>query len=219
MSGAAFPPRMRVILLGPPGAGKGTQAARLAEHFRVARISTGDILRRNVSGGTALGKQADAFMKAGKLVPDDLVIEMVKARLAEPDCRGGFILDGFPRTVAQAEALAKITTIDHVVNMFLEPEELLKRSIGRRVCPKCEAVYHILSNPPKVDGVCNRCGTTLIQRTDDAREVVEARILEFESRTAPLVEFYRKKGVVRQVYAAGIIDEISHRLFEAVKAP
>ena len=210
---------MRIILLGPPGAGKGTQAVRLAEHFRVARISTGDILRHNVGRGTDLGKKADAFMKAGKLVPDDLVIEMTKARLAEPDCRGGFILDGFPRTVAQAEALDSITKVDHVVSMFLEPEELVKRSIGRRVCPKCDAVYHVLSNPPKGDGKCDHCGTALIQRTDDTREVVEARVLEFESRTTPLVEFYRKKHLLREVYAAGIIDEISHRLFQAVKSP
>ncbi|HKZ49007.1 MAG TPA: adenylate kinase [Thermoplasmata archaeon] len=209
----------RIIMLGPPGAGKGTQAVRLAEHFGVPHISTGDILRRHVSGSTPLGLKAQEFMNAGKLVPDALVIEMVKARLAEPDCRGGFILDGFPRNLAQAEVLAGITSIDHVVYMFLEPEELIKRSEGRRVCPKCAAVYHLLSNAPKAAGVCDKCGTALIQRKDDMREVVEERVREFEKRTSPLVEHYRGQQLLREVYASGIIDEIFHRLLRIVKTP
>jgi len=209
---------MRVIMLGPPGAGKGTQAARLAEHLSVPHISTGNILRRHVEERTPLGQRAQEFMNAGKLVPDELVIEMVEDRLAQSDARRGFILDGFPRTTHQAEALERITEVDHVLNFFLEPEALIKRSVGRRVCPKCEAVYHILSNPPRAADTCDRCGAALILRKDDTREVVEERVREFEKRTTPLIQFYRDRHVLREVYADGIIDEIAHRVLRAVKS-
>jgi len=209
---------MRIIMLGPPGAGKGTQAIRLAEHYRVPHISTGDILRKHVEGRTALGQKAQEFMNAGKLVPDDLVIEMVRERLAQADAKRGFVLDGFPRTREQAEALEGATRVDHVIHLFLEPEELIKRSIGRRVCPNCHAVYHIASNPPKAADTCDRCGSTLVQRKDDLRELVEERVREFEKRTTPLVAFYRDRGVLREVYAAGIIDEIAHRLLSVTQA-
>lgn len=207
---------MRLVLLGPPGSGKGTQGARLAEALGVPRISTGDILRRNVAEGTELGKRAKAFMESGKLVPDDLVIAMTAERLKEPDARKGFVLDGFPRTIAQAEALSKLTPLDAVVNLFLEPEELVKRSAGRRVCPKCESVYHLVSNPPRTPGICDKCGTALVIRPDDREEVVRTRIETYEKQTAPLVQYYRDRGLLREVYASGLIDEISQRVQESL---
>src|SRR6266699_6736686 len=155
---------MRLVLLGPPGAGKGTQAEKLSAYLGVPRISTGDILRRNVADNTPLGQKAKAFMDSGRLVPDDLVIEMTMKRLKEPDAKKGFILDGFPRNLAQAQALDKVTKIDAVINLFLDPEDLVKRSTGRWVCPNCDAVYHVLTNPPKRRGVCDKCGSAIIQR-------------------------------------------------------
>lgn len=205
------------MLLGPPGAGKGTQAARLSNHLGVPRISTGDILRKHVAEGTDLGKKAQAYMDAGKLVPDELVIAMTERRIKEADARRGFILDGFPRTIAQAEALAKLVPLDAAINLFLEPEELIKRNTGRRVCPKCDAVYHMLTNPPRKDGICDRCGSALAIRADDREEVVRARIETYERQTAPLIKYYRDRGLLREVYASGLIDEIFLRLKEVLK--
>ena len=209
---------MRLVLLGPPGSGKGTQAARLAEALGVPRVSTGDILRRNVAQGTELGKRAKIYMEAGQLVPDDLVIAMTAERLKEPDARKGFILDGFPRTITQADALAKLTPLDVVVNLFLEPEELVKRSAGRRVCPKCESVYHVASNPPKQAGICDKCGTPLVTRPDDREEVVRTRIETYERQTAPLIQYYKERGLLREVYASGVFEEISQRIQEALSS-
>ena len=208
---------MRLVFLGPPGAGKGTQAAKLANYLGVPKISTGDILRRHVAEGTDLGKRARDYMEAGGLVPDDLVIAMTEARLKEHDARKGFILDGFPRTVAQGDALAALTPLDAVVTLFLEPEELIKRNSGRRVCPKCEAVYHVLSNAPKTAGVCDRCGTGLAIRPDDREDVVRTRIETYDRQTAPLIQYYKDRKLLREVYAAGLIDEISARVREALK--
>ncbi|HYM40592.1 MAG TPA: adenylate kinase [Thermoplasmata archaeon] len=208
---------MRLVLLGPPGSGKGTQAAKLSESLGIPRISTGDILRRNVAAGTELGKKAKAYMESGKLVPDDLVIAMTAERLKESDAWNGFILDGFPRTIAQADALAKLTSLDAVINLFLEPEELVKRSAGRRVCPKCESVYHIFSNPPKKAGICDKCGSTLVTRPDDRQEVVRTRIETYERQTAPLIQYYKERGLLREVYASGLIDEITQRVQEGLK--
>jgi adenylate kinase len=207
---------MRLVLLGPPGSGKGTQGERLARSLGVPRISTGDILRRNVAQGTELGRKAKAFMESGKLVPDDLVIAMTAERLKEADAHRGFVLDGFPRTIAQAEALATLTPLDAVVNLFLEPEELVKRSAGRRVCPKCESIYHVGSNPPKQTGICDKCGTALVTRPDDREDIVRTRIETYERQTAPLVRYYKEKGLLREVYASGVIDEISQRVQEAL---
>ncbi len=207
---------MRLVLLGPPGSGKGTQGAKLAEALGVPRISTGDILRRNVASGTELGTKAKAFMEAGGLVPDDLVIAMTAERLKEPDARKGFVLDGFPRTIAQAEALAKLAPLDAVVNLFLEPEELVKRSAGRRVCPNCESVYHLVSNPPRRAGICDKCGSALVTRPDDREEVVRTRIETYERQTAPLVQYYKERGLLREVYASGVIDEIGERIQDAL---
>lgn len=209
---------MRLVLLGPPGAGKGTQAAKLSTYFGIPQISTGDILRHNVAQDTDLGKKAKGYMDSGQLVPDDLVIKMVEHRLKEPDAKKGFILDGFPRTIAQADALLKMTKIDAVLSYFLEPEELIKRNTGRRVCPQDDTVYHILTNPPKNPGVCDRCGTTLIIRADDREDVVRKRIETHERQTAPLIKYYRERGLLREAYASGLIEEIFLRTLEALKA-
>ncbi len=199
---------MRLVLLGPPGAGKGTQAAKLAAYLDVPHISTGNILRHNVAQGTDLGKKAKAYMDAGQLVPDDIVIGTTERRLKEPDAKKGFILDGFPRTIAQAEALSRITKLDAAVNFFLEPEELIKRNTGRRVCPKDDTVYHIFTNPPKKPGICDKCGTPLI---------IRAGIETYERQTAPLIKYYRDRGLLREVYASGLIEEIFHRAIEVLQ--
>lgn len=208
---------MRLVFLGPPGAGKGTQAAKLSTKLGVPRISTGDILRRNVAEGTELGKKAQSYMDSGALVPDDIVIAMTERRLKEHDARQGFILDGFPRTLVQAQALAALTPLDAAVNLFLEPEDLIKRNTGRRVCPNCEAVYHVLMNRPRKEGHCDRCGAPLTIRPDDRPEVVRARIETYDRQTAPLIKYYRDRGLLLEVYASGLIDEIFHRILEALK--
>ena len=207
---------MKLVLLGPPGSGKGTQAVRLAEHFGVPRISTGDILRRQVADKTALGKKAATYVRSGKLVPDTLVIEMVRKRLQEKDAKKGFVLDGFPRTREQAEALDTMLKVDRALLFFLDPEDLIRRSTGRRICPNCESVYHLLMNPPKKPGICDRCGAALIVRDDDKEETVRHRIQIYEEQTKPLVAFYKEKGALVQVYGSGLIDEVSHRAIEAL---
>ena len=207
---------MKLVVLGPPGAGKGTQCARLAEHFGAPRVSTGDILRRHVSEKTDLGKKAERYMREGRLVPDDLVIEMVRARLAQKDAAKGFILDGFPRTREQAAALDGMVRVDHALLLFLDPEDLIKRSSGRRICKDCEAVYHVLMNAPKKPGVCDQCGGPLIIRDDDKLETVRHRIQVYEQLTAPLTAYYREKGLLVQVYGSGLIDEVFHRTLDAL---
>jgi adenylate kinase len=209
---------MRIIMLGPPGAGKGTQAVKLAERLAVPHISTGDILRTNVREKTKLGQLAQSYMKAGKLVPDDLVIQMVASRLKEKDAVKGFILDGFPRNLAQAKALEAIAKADAVVSMFLDPEDLVKRSTGRRVCPKCSAVYHLLTNPPKRPGRCDKCGSDLVQRDDDKEEVVRARVTVYDEQTTPLIAHYKGKGILKDVYASGHIEEVHQRILQALGA-
>ena len=209
---------MKLVLLGPPGAGKGTQAVRLSDRFGVPRISTGDILRRQVADKTALGKKAATYVRSGKLVPDALVIEMVRKRLQEKDAKKGFILDGFPRTREQAQALDKMVKIDRALLLFLDPEDLIKRSTGRRVCEDCESVYHLLMNPPKRPGFCDRCGGKLIVREDDKEETVRHRIQVYEDQTKPLVSYYKERGILVQVYGSGLIDEVFHRALEALSA-
>ncbi len=205
-------------MLGPPGAGKGTQAVKLAERLGVPHVSTGDILRRNVRENTKLGQLAQSYMKAGKLVPDDLVIQMVAARLRDPDAQKGFILDGFPRNLSQAVALEPLTKIDAVVSMFLDPEDLVKRSTGRRICPKDNSVYHLLTNPPKRTGRCDKCGSELIQRDDDKEETVRARVTVYEEQTTPLIAHYKGKGLLKDVYASGHIEEVHQRILQALGA-
>ena len=190
---------LRTILLGPPGAGKGTQAAKIVEKYGVPHISTGDIFRENIKKGTELGKKAQEYMNRGELVPDDLVIEIATTRLLEDDCKNGFLLDGFPRTVYQAEKLdeflaARDSKIDKVLDIAVEKDELIARLTGRRVCKACGASFHVVNIPPKKEGVCDFCGGELIQRADDNLETVTNRIDVYEAQTMPLVEYYEKAG-------------------------
>ena len=190
---------LRTILLGPPGAGKGTQAVKIVEKYGIPHISTGDIFRENIKKGTELGKKAQEYMNKGELVPDDLVIAIATARLLEDDCKNGFLLDGFPRTVYQAEKLdefleAHNSKIDKVVDISVGKEELMIRMTGRRVCKKCGASYHIVNIPPKKEGVCDICGGPLIQRDDDNAETAANRIEVYEEQTRPLVDYYKKAG-------------------------
>lgn len=199
---------MNLILLGPPGAGKGTQAKKLYADYRIPQISTGDILREAVRNGTELGKKADPIMKAGGLVPDDLVVGIVEERLRAPDCEKGFILDGFPRTIPQADALEKALDgigkkIDAVVSLEVPQEKLLERLSGRRSCPKDGSVFHVTDNPPKRTGFCDACGAGLIQREDDQPDKIKQRLVAYENMTRPLKDYYRKKGLLREVDGVG----------------
>ena len=204
---------MGIILLGPPGAGKGTQAKKLTQEFAIPQISTGDMLRAAVKVGTPLGKQAKAFMDAGGLVPDEVVIGIVQERLAEPDCGKGFILDGFPRTIPQAEALDRVAKelgkeIRFVLSLEVDQNELMERLCGRRTCTGCGAMYHVTFNPPKAEGKCDKCGTALIQRDDDKEETIKNRLANYNEATAPLLDYYRNTGKIRSVMASGEIDAI-----------
>ncbi|MGB7630486.1 MAG: adenylate kinase [Candidatus Deferrimicrobium sp.] len=204
---------MGIILLGPPGAGKGTQAKKLTQAFAIPQISTGDMLRAAVKNGTALGTQAKAFMDAGGLVPDEVVIGIVKERLAEPDCGKGFILDGFPRTIPQAEALDRVTEelgkeIRFVLSLEVDQNDLMERLCGRRTCTGCGAMYHVKFNPPKVAGKCDKCGKALIQRDDDKEETINNRLANYNKATSPLLDYYRNTGKIRSVMASGEIDAI-----------
>ena len=209
---------MKLILLGAPGAGKGTQAKWISKEYGLPHISTGDILRQNVKEGTELGKEAKRYMDEGKLVPDELIIKMMKGRLSQEDCRGGFILDGFPRTINQAEELGKITDIDAVLNIYVPFEKLIERITGRRSCPKCGAVYHIKYNPPKKDNICDVCGTPLIQRDDDKEETVKKRLETYEEQTAPLIDYYEKKGKLLTVEGQEEIEDTRKLVKEALES-
>ena len=204
---------MGIILLGPPGAGKGTQAKKLTQAFDIPQISTGDMLRAAVKSGTPLGRQAKTYMDAGGLVPDEVVIGIVKERLAEPDCGKGFILDGFPRTIPQAEALDRVTKelgkeIRFVLSLEVDQNDLMERLCGRRTCTGCGAMYHVKFNPPKAPGKCDKCGTALIQRDDDREETITNRLSNYNKATAPLLDYYRDSGKIRSVMASGEIDAI-----------
>lgn len=191
---------MKLILLGPPGAGKGTQAEFLSKYFSIPTISTGNILRAAVKNGTPVGRKAKAYMDAGKLVPDEVIIGVITERLAEPDCAGGFILDGVPRTIPQAEALESAGVLfDRVLSIEIGDEEIVARMSGRRVCTACGAPFHITGNPPKKEGVCDICGAPLQQRADDKPEVVLDRLRVYHNETAPLKDFYRKRGILTPV--------------------
>ncbi len=213
---------MDLIFLGPPGAGKGTQAKMLVERYGIPQVSTGDILRAAVAEGTDLGKKAKEYMEAGKLVPDEVVIGIIEERLKQSDCEKGFILDGFPRTVPQAEALDKVLEkmgrkIDHVLTLDVPEEELIRRLTGRRTCKKCGAMYHIIFNPPKVEGVCDKCGGELYQRPDDNEETVRSRLSVYEQQTSPLIDFYEKKGLVRKIDGRGEIKEIFDQIVKILE--
>ncbi|MBU5615476.1 adenylate kinase [Geomonas azotofigens] len=204
---------MNLILLGPPGVGKGTQAKLLIDRFGIPQISTGDILRAAVKELTPMGIKAKGFMDSGALVPDEVVIGIVEERLAQPDCLKGFILDGFPRTVPQADALSQVLSgigkkIDHVVSLSVNKDELLKRLTGRRACSKCGAGYHVDFAPAKVAGVCDACGGELFQREDDKEETILNRLAVYEAQTSPLISYYQTAGLLRSVNGLGSVEGI-----------
>lgn len=206
---------MNIIFLGPPGAGKGTQAQRVCSALNIPQISTGDILRRAIKEQTPTGVKAKAFIDAGKLVPDDVIIDIVKDRLAQSDCAGGYILDGFPRTVPQAEALEGIAAIDAVIELDVADEKLIERLSGRRVCLKCGATYHV----SRLNGEtrCATCGDTLIQRDDDKAETVLNRLTVYHNQTAPLVDFYQKRGLLKVIDGAQDMDTIFASIMDIVR--
>jgi adenylate kinase len=214
---------MRLVFLGPPGVGKGTQADLVAAKFKRPKISTGDILREAVRNQTPLGREAKSFMDQGKLVPDSVVIGIVKEKLGRPECADGLLLDGFPRTVPQAEELTAVLKaqgrkLDRVINVTVSRDEVVRRLSGRRSCPNCQAVYHVEFAPPKREGVCDRCGGTLVQRSDDRRETVEQRLNVYEEQTAPLIAYYRKQGLLTDLDGAGPIEVVQQRLLSALSA-
>jgi adenylate kinase len=212
---------MRLILLGPPGAGKGTQAANIVTKFSLPHISTGDIFRANIKQGTDLGKRAKEYMDKGELVPDSLVVELVEDRLQQDDTKDGFMLDGFPRTLPQAEALDSVlanmgSELNYVVNIVVDPSVLVERAVGRRICKDCGATYHVKFNPSKVEGVCDKCSGELYQRSDDNEETVTNRISVYTNETAPLVEYYKSSGKLVNIDGLQDIDKVFADIQEAL---
>jgi adenylate kinase len=209
---------MNLILLGPPGAGKGTQAKRLEERHGLVQLATGDMLRRAVASGSPLGQRVKAIMDSGKLVPDDIIIEMIAERIAQPEAARGFILDGFPRTVPQAEALDHMLAergrkLDHVILMEVDEPTLINRISGRVTCPLCGASYHEHYNPPKTHGHCDNCGATeLVHRADDRPEAIATRLAAYRNQTAPILPYYRDRGILRSVDGMAEIDEVTREI-------
>ncbi len=212
---------LRLVIFGPPGAGKGTQAKMLSEKLGVPHIATGDIFREAVKAGTELGKLAKQYMDRGELVPDEVVIGIVEERLRRPDCSKGFILDGFPRTIKQAEALDEMlqrmgVKLDAVVNLEVSEDEVVKRISLRRTCRNCGAIYHLITNPPKKEGVCDKCGGELYQRDDDREETVRSRLRVYRQQTEPLLKFYEQRGLLKNVDGEKPIEEVFKEVLAAL---
>jgi adenylate kinase len=212
---------LRLVLVGPPGAGKGTQAARISDEYAIPHIATGEMLREHVRQETELGEQAKRYMDKGELVPDELIVDMVRERLAGSDGEDGFILDGFPRTVPQAEALRDVLAeldqpLDVVVRMTIGEDEVLRRITGRRVCEDCGQIYHVETDPPEQEGVCDECGGDLSQRDDDTEEIVRERLAAYREQTEEVVSFYEDRGLLRDVDAEGKVDEVTERMFDVL---
>jgi adenylate kinase len=211
-----------LLLFGPPGVGKGTQAQRLATVFKIPHIATGDMLRAAIQSYTPLGARAKEFIDKGQLVPDALVLDLIAERLSNPDTTRGFLLDGFPRTVPQAEALGDMLAkqgkkLDHILVLHAADEELVSRIASRRTCESCQASYHLIAKPPRVRGVCDRCGGNLIQRSDDSEEIIRNRLREFMAKTWPVLEYFERIGwPVRKIDATGNMDQIFGRIYAAV---
>ncbi len=212
---------MIIVLFGPPGAGKGTQAVRISEMLSIPHIATGDIFREAVKKRTELGKKAEEYMKKGELVPDEIVNGIVRERISQPDCSNGFILDGYPRTLNQAEALDKMLAemnrkVDLVLNIEVSEENIIKRLSNRRVCKKCGAVYHLITNPPKKDGICDKCGGELYQREDDKEEVIRNRLKVYHKQTEPIIKYYEEKGVLVNIDGNKSIEEVWNQIKEVI---
>ncbi len=210
---------MKIVMLGAPGAGKGTQAKMIAEKYSIPHVSTGDIFRANIKNGTELGKEAKSYMDKGELVPDELTVRILLDRVAQEDCKNGYVLDGFPRTIPQAEVLdAELTKmgdkIDFAINVEVPDENIIRRMSGRRACLKCGATYHIVHIPPVKEGICDKCGSELVLRDDDKEETVKNRLSVYHEQTQPLIDFYDKKGVLKEV--DGTVD--SKDVFAAITA-
>ncbi len=215
---------MRLIFLGPPGVGKGTQAEFSAQKYSIPKLSTGDLLRESVANETELGKEAKGYMNRGELVPDAVVVGLVEEKLSAPECKEGFLLDGFPRTEAQADQLSRYLdstgkVLDRVVYFTLPDDEIIRRISGRRSCPDCKAVYHLQSVPPQNDGVCDVCGKSLIQRNDDKPETVESRLAVYQEQTAPLVEYYTAQKILVELDGAGLVSAVQGRLVALLDQP
>ncbi len=213
---------MNLIFLGPPGAGKGTQAKRVIKAFDVPQISTGDIFRAAVKEGTEMGKKAKEYMDKGELVPDEIVVGIVADRLKQADCEKGFLLDGFPRTIPQADALGKVLDemgrkLNHVLALIVPDEELMKRLTGRRVCKKCGAEFHVMFKPPAKEGVCDLCGGEVYQRSDDNEESISVRLQEYHKQTKPLLDYYTERNLARKVDGLGGFDEVFERVTNALR--
>ncbi|MFC0503502.1 MULTISPECIES: adenylate kinase [Micromonospora] len=214
---------MRLVLVGPPGAGKGTQAEFIAAHLAVPKISTGDIFRSNVSQGTPLGVEAKRYMDAGELVPDEVTINMVRDRLAEPDASEGFLLDGFPRTTPQAAALDKLladlgTALDVVLELVVDDDEVIRRLSGRRTCRGCGKIWHVEFDATTREGICDRCGAELFQRDDDKPETIATRLREYAEKTAPLVDYYGAQGKLVGIDATGPVEDVTVRAIDALRS-
>jgi len=214
---------MRLVLVGPPGAGKGTQAEFIAAHLAIPKISTGDIFRANVTAGTPLGVEAKRYMDAGQLVPDEVTINMVRARLAEEDAADGFLLDGFPRTLPQATALDKLladlgVALDVVLELVVDNDEVIRRLSGRRACRGCGKNWHVLFDPPSHEDVCDRCGGELYQRDDDKEEVISERLRVYARDTAPLIDFYGAQGKLVGIDATGPVEDVTERAKDALRS-
>lgn len=204
---------MKLVILGAPGSGKGTQSQRICVTHKIAHISTGDILRDNVKRKTPLGEKANDYIQKGELVPDALILELMADRLSQDDCKNGFLLDGFPRTIVQAEALDKVVKLDVAINLVTDNEKLIPRFTSRRTCPDCGNTQSVDTAP---DGKCSKCGSTLIQRKDDALEVVKNRLEVYDKQTAPLIEYYRKKGILKDVDGMADIDMVEQSIEKAL---
>jgi len=212
---------MKIIMLGAPGAGKGTQAKRIAEVCKIPHISTGDIFRTNIKDGTLLGQKAKGYMDQGLLVPDELVCDLVVDRIQQSDCKEGYILDGFPRTIPQAEALTNaLNAIDenmgYAINIEIPDENIIRRMSGRRVCVGCGATYHLVYNPPKTENICDVCGSSLILREDDKPETVKKRLDVYHNQTQPLIDYYEKQGIIREVDGTNSMDKVFEDILEVL---
>jgi len=209
---------LKLIIFGPPSAGKGTQAQRLSEKYGIPQIATGDLLREAVAKQTPLGVKIKSYLDTGRLGPDDLIVQLIADRVAKADCASGYILDGFPRTMGQADELDKMTAVDLVLNIVVDFEELVERAVGRRICPECAAVFNVKSKPPVEEGLCDKCGSRLVQRDDDREETVRNRLKVYMDQTAPLLEHFRAKGNLVDIDGSAGIDGVFSQMVQAIDA-